>query len=39
QNAGSHRVEFDAANLASGIYFYKLSADNVSATQKMMLMK
>ncbi|MCB0303474.1 MAG: T9SS type A sorting domain-containing protein [Calditrichaeota bacterium] len=39
QNAGSHRVEFDAANLASGIYFYKLSVDNVSATKKMMLMK
>ena len=39
QNAGSHRVAFDAANLASGIYFYKLSADNVSATKKMMLMK
>lgn len=39
QDAGSHKVEFDAANLASGIYFYKLSADNVSATQKMILMK
>lgn len=37
--AGSHRVVWDARNVASGVYFYKLQADNFSSTRKMILMK
>jgi len=42
--AGSHEagiveIEWDAGNLASGIYFYKLTADNFTATKKMVLLK
>jgi len=31
KQAGSHQVTFDAGNLNSGIYFYKIEADNPSA--------
>ena len=37
--AGLHRVQFDAKNLAAGIYFYTLKAGNVVQTRKMVLMK
>ncbi len=37
--AGVHTVEFDARNLPSGLYFYKLEAGNVSRVRKMLLMK
>jgi len=39
RNAGSHEVVFDGSALASGIYIYRLSADNLSAVGKMVLMK
>ncbi|MBU0518757.1 SBBP repeat-containing protein [bacterium] len=39
RNAGSHEVTFDASNLASGIYLYRLDAGEFSATGKMVLMK
>lgn len=39
QKAGQHEVRFDASNLASGIYFYKLEAGSHSSIKKMMLMK
>ncbi|MDZ7336782.1 MAG: carbohydrate binding domain-containing protein [candidate division KSB1 bacterium] len=35
----SYRVEFDGSGLASGMYIYKLTVDNYSATRKMILMK
>jgi len=39
-NAGTHKVEFNGANLASGIYVYRLEADNkFTETRKMVLMK
>ncbi|MFZ5980462.1 MAG: T9SS type A sorting domain-containing protein, partial [Candidatus Zixiibacteriota bacterium] len=38
-DAGEHSVEWDASNVASGIYFYKLNADNFSETKKMILLK
>ncbi|MBK8551727.1 MAG: hypothetical protein IPL53_11950 [Ignavibacteria bacterium] len=38
QNAGSYSVEFDAANLASGIYFNKLEEGEFSATRRMILL-
>ncbi|MFQ5500028.1 MAG: T9SS type A sorting domain-containing protein, partial [Candidatus Zixiibacteriota bacterium] len=37
--AGIVELEWEASNLASGIYFYKLSADNFSDTKKMVLLK
>ncbi|MCF7797473.1 MAG: T9SS type A sorting domain-containing protein [Lentisphaeria bacterium] len=37
--AGHHEVRFDASNLASGMYFYKMNAGSYSAVRKMMLMK
>lgn len=39
QTAGSHSIEFNASQLPSGIYFYRLQADNTVLTKKMILMK
>ena len=36
---GDHNVEFDASNLTSGMYLYKLTAGEFSSTMKMMLLK
>lgn len=39
-NAGLYNINFDAANLSSGIYLYRLSVNNsFSAIKKMILMK
>ncbi len=37
--AGSHTVQFDAAGLPTGIYFYVLRSGSFSSTQKMLLLK
>ena len=37
--SGTHQVTFDANNLASGLYVYKLSGNSVNLTKKMMLLK
>lgn len=39
QEAGELVIEWDASNVASGIYFYKLNAGSFSATRKMVLLK
>ena len=39
QNAGSHSVTFNAGNLPSGIYFYRLQAETYSETKKLILLK
>jgi hypothetical protein len=39
KTAGSYEVNFDAAKLSSGIYFYKISSGNFTETKKMILMK
>lgn len=36
---GNYEVEFDATELPSGIYFYKLSSGNFTETKKMMLIR
>ena len=36
---GLHTVNFDASNLNSGVYFYKLSVDGRAETKKMVLTK
>ncbi|MDZ7371344.1 MAG: T9SS type A sorting domain-containing protein, partial [candidate division KSB1 bacterium] len=37
--AGVYRYEFDAADLPSGVYFYRLKTANHTLTNKMMLIK
>lgn len=38
-NAGAHEVKFNASGLPSGIYIFRLQADNHSATIKMVLVR
>jgi hypothetical protein len=38
-DAGRHQVEFDASSLSSGVYFYRLTTEDVTETKKMVLMK
>lgn len=37
--AGAHTVTFDASELSSGVYFYRLDADEFFETRKMVVMK
>lgn len=39
QEAGYYSVDFDAGNLAGGIYFYTIEANDFSQTRKMILVK
>ncbi|MBK8552633.1 MAG: T9SS type A sorting domain-containing protein [Ignavibacteria bacterium] len=39
QNAGSYSVNFNGANLSSGMYFYKLESGEFVETKKMLLIK
>jgi photosystem II stability/assembly factor-like uncharacterized protein len=39
QAAGSHEARFNARNLPSGVYLYRLSAGGVVQTRKMLLVK
>jgi hypothetical protein len=39
QNAGNYITSFNGSNLSSGVYFYRLVADNFSDTKKMVLTK
>ncbi len=36
---GAHEVVFDASNLASGVYVYKIVANGLQLTQKLLLLK
>jgi len=39
QEAGSYNINFDASNLASGLYIYTLNTGNFTSSKKMMLLK
>jgi hypothetical protein len=38
-NIGTYNVDFDAASLSSGVYFYKLTTGDFTSIKKMMLVK
>ncbi|MBD3232938.1 MAG: T9SS type A sorting domain-containing protein, partial [candidate division Zixibacteria bacterium] len=38
-NSGTHKVTFDAENLASGVYFYKISTEYEVTTKRMTLLR
>jgi len=39
RTAGTHTVEFNASNLASGVYLYRIEAGDFKDTKKMLLVK
>jgi subtilisin-like proprotein convertase family protein len=39
RNPGSYNISFDASNLASGTYFYKIEAGDFTSIKKMVLVK
>jgi hypothetical protein len=39
QSAGAHSIEFDASDLSSGVYIYRLQTGGFVSTKKMMLIK
>jgi len=38
-NAGEQTVKFDASNLSTGVYVYRIQAGSFSATKKMIFVK
>jgi len=39
QNAGAHKIEWDASAFPSGVYFYRIDAGAFVSTKKMILIK
>jgi len=39
KTAGNHSINIDAANLASGLYFYQIKAESFTETKRMLLLK
>jgi len=39
QQVGNYKADFDGSKLASGVYVYKLQAENVTISKKLVLMK
>jgi len=39
KSAGTYEIEFDASNLPSGVYMYRLTAGNLSLSKKLILLK
>jgi hypothetical protein len=38
-SAGTHRVDWNAKGLPSGVYFYRLNANGFTETKKLVLMR
>jgi hypothetical protein len=38
-DAGSHELQFNAANLASGVYFYQIQAGEFVQARSLLLLK
>jgi hypothetical protein len=38
-STGNNRLSFNAGNLASGIYYYKIQSDYISQTKKLIILK
>jgi hypothetical protein len=38
-DAGNHKVSFNASNLSSGVYFYRIEAGDFTQVKKLMLLK
>jgi 5-hydroxyisourate hydrolase-like protein (transthyretin family) len=38
-SVGNHKVEFNAQNLSSGVYFYRIEAGEYEEVRKMILLK
>ncbi|PJA97981.1 MAG: hypothetical protein CO128_09705 [Ignavibacteriales bacterium CG_4_9_14_3_um_filter_30_11] len=39
KSVGSYSVDFNASNLTSGIYFYRLTSENFTQVKKLVFMK
>ena len=39
QEAGNHEVRFDASNLSSGVYFYRIQAGAFAEAKKLVLVR
>ncbi|MBN2013328.1 VCBS repeat-containing protein [candidate division KSB1 bacterium] len=39
ETAGDYTVDFDASNLAAGVYIYRITANNMTQQKKMILLK
>ncbi len=39
KEAGNYEINFDASQLSSGVYFYKMTSNNFSQVKKMSILK
>jgi flagellar hook assembly protein FlgD len=39
KNAGYHVINWDGSDVPSGVYFYRIMAEDFSASKRMVLMK
>ena len=39
KNAGAYEAQFDAGGLSSGVYFYRVTAEDFAQTKQMLVLK